>query len=74
MSIENRVAKLELIHGANAGPCPMCEARTRAAEEPPRTFGPEWEVTPFTTVNIECPRCGRPFPVTVELVGRREAA
>ena len=74
MNLQNRVAKSEQAAGCEAGPCGLCVSRATRAGEPPREFGPEWEVSPVMETTWTCPSCGRPFGVTVEVVARKGEA
>jgi hypothetical protein len=49
-------------------------ARRLIAPPAPREFGPEWEQKPGPSVDMNCPRCGRPFVLQLILVGRKGEA
>jgi hypothetical protein len=71
--LQSRVERSERAAGCEAGPCPLC-ARRMIAPPVPREFGPEWEERPQPGVEINCPRCGRPFTLILVLVGRKGEA
>ena len=73
MRLLNRVERSERVAGREAGPCALC-ARRMSAPPMPREFEPEWEVRPQPGIEINCPRCGRPFTLILELVGRKGEA
>jgi hypothetical protein len=73
-STARRVARLEQAAGCEGDPCPLCERREQAAREPSRAFSDEWERRPGPSVNMKCPRCGRPFVLNVVYVSRKDAA
>ena len=72
-SAGRRVERLERAAGIGGGPCELC-ARRVIAPPAPSEFGPEWEVREQPGGEINCPRCGRPFTLILQIIGRKGEA
>ena len=63
MNTTARLERLERSVGA-VEDCPLCTAREAKADEPDNGL----RVVKSWTIQTECPQCGRPFTVRIDLV------